>query len=107
MAWGGDRDFVDLGKALTDVHKCLIFGLRQDDIKVDRSQDADHHKHQEGKGLQCFLWKQKTRRQELDRYRVDFLEETGMEGILNFRILQHRPYFPMFLCQRDSWRQKF
>ena len=23
----------------------------------------------------------------------------------NFRILQHTPYFPMFLCQRDDCRQ--
>lgn len=67
MARGGDRDFVDLGKALTDVHKCFVFGFREDNIKVDRSQDADHHKHQKGKGLQLLLHKQKTHRKELNR----------------------------------------
>jgi len=59
LARGGDRDFVDLGKALTDVHKCFIFGLREDEIEVDGSQDADDHKHQESKGLQRLLHKQK------------------------------------------------
>ena len=24
----------------------------------------------------------------------------------NFRILQPRPYFPLFVCQRNNWRQK-
>lgn len=67
MARGGDRDFVDLCKALTDVHKCFIFGFREDDEKVDRSQGADRHKHQEGKGLELLLHKQKTHRQELGR----------------------------------------
>ncbi len=66
MARGGDGDFVDLGKALADVHKCFIFGFREDDVKVDRSQGADHHKHQEGKGLELLLHKQKTNRQKLD-----------------------------------------
>lgn len=82
MTGGGDGDFVDLGKALADIHKCFIFSFREDKIKVDGSQDADHHKHQEGKSLQLLLHKQKTHRQELDRshspmstYSLRFLRE--------------------------------
>lgn len=59
MAGGGDGDFVDLGKTLTDVHKCFIFGFRENKIKVERCCNADDHKHQEGKGLQLLLHKQK------------------------------------------------
>ena len=34
--------------------------------------------------------------------------QTSAVGYLkdNFRSLQLRSYFPMFLCQRDNWRQK-
>ena len=37
------------------------------------------------------------------------IEAEATDSILkdNIRILQHRPYFPTFLCQRDSWRQKY
>lgn len=36
MAGRGDGDFVDLGKTLTDVHKCFIFGFREDKVEVER-----------------------------------------------------------------------
>lgn len=60
----GDGHFINLGKALADVHKGFIFGFREDDIEVYGSQNADCHKHKEGKGLQRLLCKQKTHRQE-------------------------------------------
>lgn len=59
MAGGGVGDLVDLGKTLTDVHECFIFGLGQDDIKIDGGGDAYGHEHQEGKGLQRLLQGQK------------------------------------------------
>lgn len=59
MAGRGDGDFVDLGKTLTNVHKCFIFGFREYEVKVERCAEADHHKHQEGKGLELLLHKHK------------------------------------------------
>lgn len=59
MAGGGVGDLVDLGKTLTDVHECFIFGLGQDDIKIDGGGDAYGHEHQEGKRLQRLLRGQK------------------------------------------------
>lgn len=59
VAVGGVWDLVDLGKALTDVHECFIFGLWQDDIKIEGCQDAYRHEHQEGKRLQLLLREQK------------------------------------------------
>lgn len=59
MAGGGVWDLVDLGKTLTDVHECFIFGLWQDDIKIEGCRDAYGHEHQEGKRLQLLLREQK------------------------------------------------
>lgn len=36
MAGRGNGDFVDLGKALADVHKRFIFGFREDKVEVER-----------------------------------------------------------------------
>jgi len=52
---GGDGDVVDLGEAQTDVPECFVFGLGEDDVEVDGAQDADHHRYQEGIGLQRLL----------------------------------------------------
>lgn len=59
LAGGGVGDLVDLGKTLTDVHECFIFGLGQDNIEIDGGGDAYGHKHQEGKRLQRLLQGQK------------------------------------------------
>lgn len=67
VAGGGVGDLVDLGKTLTDVHECFIFGLWQDEIKIDGCCDAYGHKHQEGKRLQLLLREQKQAGQELIR----------------------------------------
>ena len=61
MAGGGGRDFVDLGKALADLHERFILSFREDDIQVDGSQDADDHKDEEGEGLQLLLHQDKTK----------------------------------------------
>lgn len=55
----GRRYFVDLGKALADVHECFIFGFRQDNEEVNRSQNTENHENKEGKGLQCLLHNEK------------------------------------------------
>lgn len=59
LAGGGVGHLVDPGKTLTDVHECFIFGLWQDDVKIDGRCDASSHEHQEGKRLQLLLREQK------------------------------------------------
>lgn len=57
LTWRGDWNFVYFGKTLTDVHKRFVFGLREDEIKVDRPHEAEHNEDQEGVGLQRLLQK--------------------------------------------------
>lgn len=51
----GNWSFVYFGKTLTDVHKCFVFGFREDEIKVDGPHEAEHNEDQEGVGLQRLL----------------------------------------------------
>lgn len=76
LAGGGVRDLVDLGKILTDVHECFIFGLGQDDIKIDGGGDAYGHEHQEDKRLQRLLRGQK----ESVRWDGDQTQQVRTEG---------------------------